>query len=64
MRPIRAGNLANNRTSDKYSYALTVDSFTEYTYPNGHAGVYPLDTNAHGILVRRPGDYKSRPRYG
>ena len=35
----------------------TVFDFTDYKYDNGHDGVYPLDTNAAGVLRAQAGTY-------
>jgi len=58
-----------------YSQQVSVNRLTEYRYPNGHRGVYPLDTNYAGMLVKSFGYYQiesnsirmskeSKPHYG
>ena len=42
-----------SRTGYTISQRKTVKTFLEYEYPNGHKGVYPLDTNPSGILKYR-----------
>jgi len=40
-----------------FSKRKTVMSFTDYKYDDGHDGVYPLDTNAAGVLRTCAGMY-------
>ena len=53
----RPGDLASSRTSNAFAPAKTVSSFLNYSYPNGHQGVYPLDTNKQGVLTKLHGTY-------
>ena len=52
-----ANDLASGRTSDDFQTVLTYYDLCDYTYENGHMGVYPLDTNDEGILSRLHGSY-------
>ncbi len=55
--PESVGPLAMVRTGHTFSPLKTVEDFLDYEYPNGHTGVYPLDTNSFGILTKRSGTY-------
>ncbi len=37
--------------------------FTDYYYENNHRGVYPLDTNSEGVLLKFAGGYEIEPEY-
>ena len=48
--PVRAEELASVRTTFNFARSVTAWELTNYLYPNGHQGTYPLDANSKGIL--------------
>jgi hypothetical protein len=42
---VRSADLASPRHTDRWVQPKSASSFLGYEYPNGHKGVYPLDTN-------------------
>ena len=42
---VRSADLASPRLTDRWVQPKSASSFLGYEYPNGHKGVYPLDTN-------------------
>lgn len=43
--PVRAEELASVRTTLNFARSVTAWELTNYVYPNGHQGTYPLDAN-------------------
>jgi len=57
--PVTEIAVARVRTvADSVSKPITIFTFLNYSYDNGHHGVYPLDTNIAGVLREDCGTYK------
>ena len=61
--PVRADQLASPRKSFEFSPRKTVQDFLDYEHPNGHYGVYPLDSGYNGVFRSDNGFYKIDPQY-
>jgi len=61
--PVRAEDLPKPRKSLEFSPRKTVQDFLSYEHPNGHYGVYPLDSSYNGMFRKPNGFYKIDPQY-